>query len=300
MHCPRCGNSAVPGAAFCMHCGQPLPQPTQAVPAQMSAGPAPAFPVQPKTNAAMWGIIVGVLALLGTVAGLMASGMLKVGASKNDPAIRAQGSTPPPLLTAQGSDPDPGVKAYGERVVMPDDVRKWLEHLEETERRRVETAKDQIMSLIVLKSSLGPGGVAAAIKGILGDGEEEIPPTRDVEQASADLQRPWRELNEFFNSVQPPEECVPIRNKYDIPLRETGTQIRDIEAILSSAGAGGDPKELITKLNQIFEGHKSVVDKPAAETDAMVQQICNKYDTRKWFAIQGNVGGGSMMSAGGF
>lgn len=279
-----------------MHCGQALA-------ASPPPNPGPGFPDPTRQNkAALWGTVAAV-ALAGIIfAGLTATGVLRFGRTDTDTALKAHGAEDVPVLQARGSDTGPTMAEPDRaRVTMPDDVRAWLEHLRETEEKRTNLAKDQIMKLVVVKAGLGAGGVGAVMKGLLGEanGEDPSPPTKQVEQATEDLRAPWQDILKFFRSVDPPAECVPIRDKYDQPLRETQAVIADINSILDGAQSGGDPTELIAKLNVIFDSHKKTIDIPAAETDAMVGQICEKYQTRKWFSIQGNVGGGSVMTAGG-
>lgn len=299
MFCPRCGQAIVAGAAFCMRCGQALtPAPVSAPQAAQNMG----FPDPAQRNrTAMWSIVAAAGALVVIFFGLSAAGILKFGSSKVDPSLTARGITDVPAMRTSTTDNTPAMQTPAS-ATMPDDIRAWLEHLEKTEAKRQALAQEQIMQLVVVKAGLGDGGTGAVLKGLLGEanGEAENPPTKQVQSSMADLRRPWRELVDFFNSVTPPAECAPIRDKYDQPLRETSAVINDVNSILDGAQSGGDPTELLTKLNVIFESHKSTIDKPALETDVMVDQICQKYNTRKWFQIVGNVGGSSSLRSGGF
>ncbi len=302
MFCPQCGKQAGAGAAFCAHCGCSLAA-TQSAPSTPVPSGQNAVLVDPfkQRKAGQYGVIVAVVVCILLMGALAFSGVLKFGAKEQEASLRAQGSDNVPLIKAQGSEAVGDLRVPG-RERMPDDVRAWLEHLRRCEEKRVNLSKDQIMRLIVVKAGLGPGGMAAAMKDILGesfDGDSH-PPTEEIQKTAEDLRKPWTELVSLFNSVVPPAECERIRAKYDIPLRETGAQIADVDAIMTGSQNGGDPTEMIAKLNQIFDDHKKVIDIPANETDAMVAEICNKYGEHKWFSITGNVGGGAPMSAGGF
>ena len=48
-----------------------------------------------------------------------------------------------------------------------------------------------------------------------------------------------------------------------------------------------------------MRGKSTGIDKSAVKTDDLVQGICDKYETRKWFKITADVGGG-LLSRGGF
>lgn len=144
MYCPKCGKPLGAGAAFCMHCGARLSAPQamtppamqpQAVPA--GQGPAPAFPTAKTSSKKTTWIAIGtaLAMILALFFGLNATGLLQFGA-KNPKinSLRAQGSMPKQdLLRAEGSSSPPVLSQSAQRVEMPADVRRWLEHLEAKE-----------------------------------------------------------------------------------------------------------------------------------------------------------------------
>ena len=291
-----------------MHCGGPLLVPTQHA---VSAEPIPAsFQDATARNrrSTRWAVVLGLLgALLAAWIGLKASGALGLGGqqaqanslqasgSGNPPVLEAQGSNQPPILRAEGNSGSPVLERAGQVVVMPDDIRAWLEHLRRTEEKRMRLAENQISEMMVSLTLLQGGDPLSNLGGLLNEDDpidsNAKPPS--IEKTTNDTLRQrkaWTELTTFFNSVPPPAECAPIRNEYDQVVRETGAMMADIVGVV--ADAGSNPQSALASLMRMQGKSKDRVDKPAAETDGLVGEICRKYNTRKWFDIQGDVGGG--------
>lgn len=235
------------------------------------------------------GITAAALAL--AVIGLSAAGVLRFGAPKVEPSLPAYAQKPKPSLQLPR---EPGVS-------MPNDIRAWLEHLERIEKARVRLSKDQIRNLMIDKSELDATAYADVLKSFLGEGytSGETPPEYDSKNRASEIVdsiRPdWKALAEEFETVPPPEECREIAGKYSQVLRETGAASKDVNDIMERLG--GDPHEAIKKLKDLLKSHETRIDKPAIEVDHAVEDICDKYDTRKWFDIAGDIGnGGSLMS----
>ncbi len=253
--------------------------------------------------------VFGVLALLG---GLMATGALRFGASQTlDPNLQATGRTGPSTLPATGEQgpnslsvtgqAQPNLPAVGQKVVMPDDVRKWLEHLERIEKRRVDMASRQVGQALEMLVALQAGGTMPMLQGLLdeaatGEDQNIKGPVKDTVDSAEKIRADWRQLNEDFNSYPPPAECVPIRNDYDVALRETGAMISDILGAVERADE--DRSGALAALMKM-RGTSKHIDASAVDTDDGVQRICDKYETRKWFKVTADIGGG-MMSRGGF
>lgn len=266
------------GAAFCASCGAPLPPVS---PSGYSEG-----------NRSAWiGAAISAAALIVALLGLSASGVLRFGAPKTTPSLPAIADKPKPTLQVP-KDPE---------VAMPDDIRAWLEHLERIEKRRVSLAKEQIRMLMIDSSEFQATAYADTLKALLGEDPTtgEIPPEYDSRKKAekiVDSVRPdWKDLAVEFEAMPPPAECQAMAAKYSQVLRETGATTGDIIDTMYSSG--GDPSTTIDKLQEIMKSHQQQIDKPAIEVDHAVQDICDKYNTRKWFDIHGDVGGGGLFSS---
>jgi hypothetical protein len=224
--------------------------------------------------------------------GLSAAGVLQFGAKAPEPSLTAFGNRPKPSLQAPR---DPGKE-------MPDDIRAWLEHLERIEKMRVQLAKDQIRMLMIDASEFQATAYADTLKSLLGEdptGPGDIPPEYDskkkAEKIVESVRPDWKALAEEFEAMPPPAECQEMAAKYSQVLRETGATTGDIIDAMNNGGS--DPSVVIDKLQALIKSHREHIDKPAIEVDLAVEDLCDKYDTRKWFAIAGDVGSsGSLMS----
>jgi hypothetical protein len=212
-------------------------------------------------------------------------------------ALRDDSQAPPPALRSESK---PGVVLEDRQRTMPAEVRAWLEHLERCERQRFETANAQIASSLVSLSGLKSlGGAAEILRGLFGDDSdaEPAPPTQGVLDDSARFESEWAALKQEFASLEPPAECVPIRNAYARTLAETGGMIAEIAGIVSSASA--DPQAAVAALSKLQGTSSSRIDVAAVETDRGVADVCRRYDTAKWFSIRADVGGGALSKLGG-
>jgi hypothetical protein len=267
----------------------------------------------PASKGKVWAYVaVACVAILALLGGLFATGALRFGASQNvDPNLRASGSQGPSTLPSSGEQgpnslgvtgqSQPNLQSEGQKVVMPDDVRKWLEHLERIEKRRMDMASRQVGQALEMLIALQAGGTMPMIQGLLDEaatGEEQPMkgPIRDTVDSAEQIREGWRVLNADFNSYPPPAECVPIRNDYDVALRETGAMISDILGAVANAEA--DRSGALAALMKM-RGTSKHIDASAVDTDDGVQRICDKYETRKWFKVTADVGGG-LTSRGGF
>lgn len=212
------------------------------------------------------------------------------------PTAQSLGNGYQPPRLQSGFDPSPQTAQQFDR--MPADVRAWLEHLERTEDERVRLSKKQLGNLLGQMMGMGLSGeafddlVAEAFgEESKGTGQNYDPSQRSqVESDAPILRQSWRELNTFFNSVQPPTECVPIKNSYEQCLGETSAMMMDIMGALEESH--GDPNGAISKLVQMSGTSEGKIDVAAKQSDRQVRDICIKYETFKWFNISGDVGGG--------
>ncbi len=291
-----------------MHCGQMLAS---------SGGSIPLVDATPHANGRrlIVGVIGAILVLAGLLFALDETGLLRAAGSVFRPqSLAAQGqSGQPPALPAEGSAQDsrmlssPG-QAGGSSLpipdskrFMPDDVRRWLEHLERIERKRGDLSREHLATAITTMTALQLGGSMSEIEALLrgdleGLDENQTPPT--IEKATTDMEsmtRAWVSLNDEFLSVPPPEECVPIRNQYDQVLRETGAMILDIVQAVDNAST--DREGALQALLSMKGKSEERIGRPAERTDQGVAQICDKYETRKWFSISRDFGGGGLLKS---
>ncbi|HRK22378.1 MAG TPA: zinc-ribbon domain-containing protein [Fimbriimonadaceae bacterium] len=300
MNCPRCGRPLAAGAAFCMHCGQMVARPARAP--GTPAGIATAVPDSEGKKKAILFAVIGAFAVLAILGGLMASGVLRFGAQQPvQKNLQASGTTPPPALVATGEPPPPNLQATGTKIVMPDDVRKWLEHLERIENRRMDMSRLQVAKAMEMLVALQAGGTLEMLNGLIeesmGGEEVKVPgPVKETTDTAANIRQAWQQLNQDFLAYPPPAECVPIRDQYDPVLRETGAMIGDVIGAVEGATENRDAA-LAALMG--MQGKSKGIDKSAVDSDGLVQAICDKYETRKWFKITADVGGG-LMQRGGF
>ncbi|MBX7133629.1 MAG: zinc ribbon domain-containing protein [Fimbriimonadaceae bacterium] len=295
--CTRCGTPVPSGAKFCMNCGQPAPV---TAPAAGSSVPM-AWP-QTKSNAGVWWAIGSVLVIAAVVFGLGAVGILRLrGADKSGPMLVQTGPEQGKILARKAEDPPPVLQRHQDDPIrMPDDVRAWLEHLERIERAKQELQRDQMDDLMISMRSIDQLVAGFATEGLM-DPDAPDNPTAGVndflpiEKMTAD----WKELRRKFNQEGPPcpEECKPLRDEYDTALAQVPGVLSDINAI---AGDLFDPakKEKIKDLREVQKSHRDYIDKPLTKSDRLVGEICDRYDTKKWFDIK--VDSGGIMGMPGF
>lgn len=219
------------------------------------------------------------------------------------PAAQGLGNGYQPPVLQSGFDSNPPTTQQFDR--MPADVRAWLEHLERTEDERVRLSKKQIGGLLGKMMGMGLSGasfddlVAEAFgEESKGAGQSYDPAKRtQLEISAADVRKSWRELNTFFNSVQPPSECVPIKNSYEQCLGETGAMVMDVLEALEQSHS--DASSALGTVIQMMGTSEGKIDVFGKQSDRLVRDICHKYETFKWFSIAGDIGGGLGSLGGG-
>lgn len=259
---------------------------------------------QQKKGPIGWFIGGGVLlaALIGFGLGTGFFGLM--GGSK--PALNQQANAQPILPQTQEPAPvfmqeaQPAPITPQEAKRMPQDILDWLKHLEETERRRRGLSNNQMGSLAVQMAYLSLGAGKDAIQGLLNgdpDALENKEPMQDLSADAAKKRQEWSDLNAYFKSYPPPQSCVPIYNSYSTVLQETGAMMLEVLDALTTAQE--NPEGAIAALNAMKGDSSGRIDVPAKETDRGVQQICDEYETRKWFGISSDFGTGLMGQMGG-
>jgi hypothetical protein len=337
--CPQCQTFQEVASKFCNQCGhafsattqagpgpvspQPVPQPRPVV--NQVAAPAVGGPAQysNKGNKVLWGvaILATILAIGFGANGLLKSlgkestGISRTGAKVDTGLTRATGQTDSGLmkqeaevdagLTRQTAEPAAGITKLEtpppeEAKQMPADIRAYLEHVRETERRRFQLSTKNLGDLKVKMAQLGAaGGMNALKKWLDGGGEEEDvkAPADELAADAAVMRREWDELSTFFQSVPPPRRCQTLRDRYGVALSETGAGITEVMMLLGSASA--DPQAAVASLERM-KGTSKNIDGASKDANVEVTTICRDFNVRPWFEIQTDYGGGGLFSGLGF
>lgn len=291
IRCDRCRTDNPAGAQFCMKCGAPLQ--------------TPSIPAPHSSKAALWIALSGAILIILSF-GIAASGVLRsIGNAPKPGVLSTRADAPPPNLLQVEAEPKTGVLKR-EQSGMPPDIRAWLEHLERVERERRSLSLHQIGSFTVTMTSLQVAGVTDALKDLMSDPnapETQAPTSGDkVHEQVREAKESWRKLREKLDSVPPPAECVPIRDQYEIALRETSGMMIDLLSALDramSSESAEDKQKIVGEL-YAMKGTSETIDRAGGATDGLVGDICAKYETRKWFDIARDIGGGGMMGMPGF
>jgi len=298
-----------------MHCGTalsvgqqaPVARPTPFAPAAAPFVPAPAgAPVtnvstafeQQKRKNLMLAVALGCIAAL-CAGGFALKSMGLLGANGDKPdeaslfangkvahagALVAVGNTPPPTLEAGATVP-PG---------MPDDIYKWLEHLRISEEKRMDITMSQLTTAYTEKEKSQVAGGVDALKDLLNgidDGTSEMhPPTEKLATILKQMHDEVVDVLNFFDSVPPPNECIPIRDAYDQALNEEAAQMGDIADHI----AAGDVEKLLKMEGKSAQG----IDSAGAKTDRLVGEICDKYNKRRWFNIATDIKSSPIFGSG--
>lgn len=228
--------------------------------------------------------------VLAVLLGLSAAGLFRAkGPDSPNSTLRAQGTAPAPILQAQGTAPDTPLRAAAEHREMPAHIRDWLEHLRKTEEQRVKASMDQLSDAMVLFTTAKMGDSFNI--GELLDPESNMstsPTLKRTKIGTEQMDAAWRGVEEFFHSVPPPAECVPIRDEYTGVLENTRVLLLDIVEALNRSDE--NPQESMKTLFAMQGKSTTKIDQPAMRTDTLVSDICRSYDTQKWFSITGDVG----------
>lgn len=184
---------------------------------------------------------------------------------------------------------------------MPDDVRRWLEHLERIERRRRDLSGGQVGELLAVMTRMQTAPIRDMLPGALGTGEEmgenTMRATEDLQLNTARKREEWSALRQDFLSLPPPPDCAPIQADYNQVLTETGAMMTEIMDAVSMASE--NPDDALSALTKMKGTSGGRIDNAAVATDRKVAEVCNKYQVRKWFDITADVGGGIMGRLGG-
>lgn len=269
----------------------PVPQPMPQVgSAAVGAPPAKKTP---------WALIFGtLLAICLFGMGFLAFKLLqKTGKDEPTNVLARTERAPSPVLQQTGkTEPVLGKQAQAPKQ-MPDDVRRWLEHLERIEKQRGKLAQKGLAEFMVMAPALQQGADIEALKALAsGDPNAEMPKSSadKVAETSVDSKKQWADLRRDFDSLPPPQECKSIADTYGHALDETGAMIQDILDAVQVAK--DDPQKALQALYGMKNSSKSI-DEYGNSADDKVKEICDFYDTRKWFSINSDFGGSSIFGS---
>jgi len=266
--------------------------------------PIDPYALETRRNTLALGIGIGVLvALLLVGGGLVALGLF---GPKGQTATAQNPLDTPIALPQTGQPVAPALPIEKPKdVAMPDHIYAWLEHLRITEEKRKSLSGDHMGDLLVMMTKMkAGGGIMDALHGLFGDDRENAPvdipesKAETVQTDAAQKRKDWQALQDFFLSYPPPSECIPIQASYAQALGETsGMMLEVLDAIET---AEQNPESAIAALTKMQGTSSGRIDVLAKQTDNQVQDICDKYKTRKWFGINADFGGGMMNQFGGF
>ncbi len=328
MNCPRCRGTVPQGALFCPSCGNdlraymgvPQPQPQQAnVPYQppapqpvnvkeqmkqaRKAGPVGYYqgangPIEQKKSPLGWIFALACLAALAILGFFVMNMLQKTGKESPGNFLGKQGKEPPPILEKMGETPPPVLADHAQAAKkMPPDILRWLEHLERIERKRGTLAQQGLAGFMVMAQSAQFGTDMKGLTDLAsGDPEANMPDSAadKLNEGSADTKVQWQKLHTEFDSLPPPPECQTIADAYTHALDETGSMITDVMDQLELSKE--DPQKALQALYGM-KNQSGAIDKYGNETDGKVKDICDKYDTRKWFSISSDFGNSSILGS---
>jgi hypothetical protein len=332
--CPRCGTGISQRTRMCPTCGIAFAQPQSAAGQGLGSmrkvaigavlavtGLAFAFagmhfsgsfrskPVVAKTNPAMSATGQANRPTLNATGTGDSSTLSIPGEASPQPILTSQGNSAPTMQQAapaptpamQDAAPAPSPILQDQPVTMPDDVRRWLEHLERIERARQALATQQLSSAVALLGNMKSQELQGAM-----DSDEDT--TQDAARRRANqrasdyansaegLRASWNELLGRFKSVPPPAACVGVQAQYLTALGQTGSMI--LELVNIARNANQNPQAALQALTAMQGTSTGRIDTAAKATDGAVLQVCQRYNTNKWFEIKADFGAGLMQQLG--
>ena len=329
MNCPRCRGVVPQGAFFCPNCGndlraylgvpQPAPQPSQPSVPYKAPAPQPVNvkeqmkqarkaghvgyyqgangPIQQRKSPLGWIFGIAFLAALAILGFFMMNMLQKTGKETPANLLAKQGQDPPAILQQTG-ETAPVLADHSQAAKkMPPEILRWLEHLERIERKRSRLAQEGLSSFMVLAQSAQFGTDMKGLTDLAsGDPDANMPESAadKVNNSSADTKAQWISLRREFDSVPPPAECQTIADSYTHAVDETGAMITDVMDALDTSKQ--DPQKALQSLYGM-KNQSTAIDQYGNETDRKVGDICDKYDTRKWFSISSDFGNSSILGS---
>ena len=260
--CPRCGFDAG-SAKFCVQCGSPLDDSLR----------------QTRRMIPLLATGLGLVLIAGIV---LASGALRlrdkegqagirVPATGEDVGLKSRGDSQSPALAVAGKQDDPGVRQKDLR--MPDDVRKWLEHLKRVDKKREDYNTAFVMKLMGQIGHLQPGTYIDEDSAA----NDETRRKNSAHEVVDGVDSFFASLTQDFQSLQPPVECGPIAAQYSAVLIETRGMLEQITTAITNL----DTHALEAMQGTTFDR----LDTKAEETNGSISSLCEKYDEPNKYAV---------------
>jgi hypothetical protein len=188
---------------------------------------------------------------------------LRVPAGSADAALRKEVGTGGPNLQVQASADPPALAEEG--IGMPDDVRKWLEHLKRIDKIREAYNSSYAMTLIGKVGSLRPGTFLEEDSAAIDEAQRKAA----AGGLTADVDSFFAKLTNDFQSLPPPTECSSIAAQYASVLLETRGMLGQIDQAITNL----DIHSLETLQGTTF----ARLDTRAQEANTLIDDICKKY-----------------------
>jgi hypothetical protein len=299
MFCPRCDSPVPDGANFCMRCGNSMSR-ERVAPAAQPASAAVAPIVGPLTapvrNSQATPYVVMALVI-------MVIFLLGWGVSN---ALQVKGTTDPMLEVKHANKKD--LMATAQALPgMPPSVHDWLEHLRRIEERKNRLTAEQVAALKTFAAKYQALGPAAGMLANPDSDDDNTNPVTPMVQTTADMAGPWNKLIKDFQAVPPPPECQKLADEYYSAINEIPAEMNDIQGLLnnlsnqmsngtSSTGETDANKDALKNAESMQGKSKEGIDDHLTASDDMLGDVCAKYNTRKWFSISSDFGGGLLST----
>lgn len=256
----------------------------------VEARPAPA-PFKHSSIIPIAGVTAALLLVM--LVGLYASGLLRATAAEPDSTLRVAANQPQPSL----------IKPAASQPGMPSVIREWLDHLRRIEERKNQLHARQAAQMKIFLTKYQALGGAAGLMGESGDPEDQANPSLPAMEQFDMLDEPWKDLIKEFEAVPPPPECQALADNYFRALSEIPGMIGDVQRLLQSLdeAAAGSTAAAQAVLEQAYSSQGSSygnIDAYFANADEQLDQICERFNTPKWFDIKTDVGGGLLSRSG--
>ena len=286
--CSKCGSQMVPGAQFCMNCGASF-----------------SFSGQTRRSRFRWLPILGVLLIVaGAAWSLTAAGVfslsskhaelnaLEASGAVGDPSLSVSGVRNESSVLAEPSQPtDPALELSNEpqppslivpESGMPDDIRRWLEHLKRVDEKRESLNIELTGELMGLVATLRPGTFSEEDAGEAS--EDDSRRRNTAGEAISNVDAIFSDLITEFQSFPPPPQCRTIAVQYNSALFGT----REISIELMEALSNLDLQAAQALVGKSY----SKVDSHVATANRLVDGLCSKYGVPNLYKLLVEKSGG--------
>ncbi|MEO7453216.1 MAG: hypothetical protein ABIV13_00455 [Fimbriimonadales bacterium] len=219
-------------------------------------------------------LLIAIGAGLAVIGALFATGVIRLGGRTGDDGLRVPAGTADaglrkeagnrgPNLQVQAATDPPTVSETG--IGMPDDVRKWLEHLKRIDKIREAYNTTYAMSLIGKVGSLRPGTFMEEDSAAIDEAQRKAA----AGGLTADVDAFFAKLTTDFQAVPPPIECGPIAAQYASVLLETRGMLGQVDQAITNLD--------IHALESLQGTTFARLDTRAQEANTLIGGICEKY-----------------------